>query len=160
MRKHTGKAQDLGYGHMGNGIVVWDRTREKHGDYLNVAHISRDRVIEWYAPLSDEQIADIVKNAEESDPQISQTQDTKVFSTRPTIKNQIQEEIDKLEERKDMAVYQRKITTQLCTAIEYDQEIGAIDRRLEQLQYRIKKVKYTPMETGKWNPDFNKLSFG
>lgn len=49
------------------------------------------------------------------------------------------DEIQKLERRKDMAVFQRKITTQLCTFIEYDQEIGAIDRRLEQLRYRLKK---------------------
>ena len=38
------------------------------------------------------------------------------------------EEIEKLEQRKDMAAYQRKITTCLGTAIEYDQEIAAIDR--------------------------------
>lgn len=37
-----------------------------------------------------------------------------------------------------MAAYQRKITTQLLTVIEYDDEIGAIDRRLEQLQYKLK----------------------
>lgn len=49
------------------------------------------------------------------------------------------DEIQSLEKRKDMAVFQRKITTQLATAIEYDQEIGAIDRRLEQLRYRLKK---------------------
>lgn len=48
------------------------------------------------------------------------------------------EEIEKLQKRRDMAAYQRKITTQLCTAIEYDQEIGAIDRRIEQLNYKLK----------------------
>ena len=48
------------------------------------------------------------------------------------------EEIQKLEKRKDMASYQRKITTQLGVAIEYDYEIGAIYRRLEQLRYRLK----------------------
>jgi len=48
------------------------------------------------------------------------------------------EEIQKLEKRKEMAVFQRKITTQIWTVIEYDQEIGAIDRRLEQLRYRLK----------------------
>lgn len=48
------------------------------------------------------------------------------------------EEIQKLEKRKEMAVFQRKITTQIWTVFEYDQEIGAIDRRLEQLQYRLK----------------------
>ena len=48
------------------------------------------------------------------------------------------EEIQKLEKRKEMAVFQRKITTQLWTVIEYDEEISAIDRRLEQLRYRLK----------------------
>lgn len=47
------------------------------------------------------------------------------------------EEIKKLEKRKEMAVFQRKITTQIWTVIDYDQEIGAIDRKLQQLQYRL-----------------------
>lgn len=45
---------------------------------------------------------------------------------------------ESLEKRKEMAVFQRKITTQIWTVIEYDQEIGAIDRRLEKLRYRLK----------------------
>lgn len=44
------------------------------------------------------------------------------------------EEIKKLEERKEMAMYQRKITTQLSTVWEYDREIEEIDRKLEQLR--------------------------
>ena len=48
------------------------------------------------------------------------------------------EEIQKLEKRKEMAVFQRKITTQIWTVIEYDEEISAIDRRLEQLRYGLK----------------------
>lgn len=48
------------------------------------------------------------------------------------------EEIEKIEQRKEMAEYQRKITTCLVTAIEYDQEIGAINRRLEILKYQLK----------------------
>ena len=44
------------------------------------------------------------------------------------------EEIQKLEKRKEMAVFQRKITTQIWTVFEYDEEIGAIDRKLEQLK--------------------------
>ena len=43
-----------------------------------------------------------------------------------------------------MAAYQRKITTQLLTVIEYDDEIGAIDRRLEQLQYKLKAEQKSP----------------
>lgn len=50
----------------------------------------------------------------------------------------IQEETQNLEKRKDMAVYQRKITTQALIAIEYDHEIASIDRRLEQLKYKLK----------------------
>ncbi|MCR4313458.1 MAG: hypothetical protein NUV58_04365 [Candidatus Roizmanbacteria bacterium] len=49
-----------------------------------------------------------------------------------------QEEIEKLEQRKEMAEYQRKITTCLGTVIEYDIEIGAINRRLEILKYKLK----------------------
>lgn len=52
---------------------------------------------------------------------------------------EILQEIEKLEKRKDMAMYQRKITTCIGTAIEYDQEIDAIDRRIGVLQYRLKK---------------------
>lgn len=44
------------------------------------------------------------------------------------------EEIQKLEKRKEMAVFQRKITTQIWTVFEYDEEIEAIDRKLEQLK--------------------------
>ena len=50
----------------------------------------------------------------------------------------ITEKIKNLEKRKEMAIYQRKITTQLLTVIEYDQEIGSIDRILEQLQHKLK----------------------
>jgi|JI9StandDraft_1071089.scaffolds.fasta_scaffold1194325_2 hypothetical protein len=48
------------------------------------------------------------------------------------------EEIAFFKKRKDMATYQRKITTDLGTAMEYDNEIDLIDRRLEQLAYRFK----------------------
>ena len=51
----------------------------------------------------------------------------------------IQEEIQKLEKRKEMALVQRKITTEFGTAMEYDQEIEQIDRRIEQLNYKLKR---------------------
>jgi hypothetical protein len=47
-------------------------------------------------------------------------------------------EIFTLEQRREAAVYQRKITTSLATAVEYDNEIAAIDRRLELLRYKLK----------------------
>jgi len=39
---------DIGMGHLGNGITVWDRSREKNGDYITVAHIGDDGKITWY----------------------------------------------------------------------------------------------------------------
>lgn len=52
---------------------------------------------------------------------------------------EIKNRINELEKRKDMAQFQRKITTQLLTVMEYDMEIAAIDRRLEDLNYDLKK---------------------
>lgn len=46
------KVEDLGFGHLGNGVTVWDRSRERNGDYLTVAHISRERKIDWHAKVS------------------------------------------------------------------------------------------------------------
>ncbi len=48
----------------------------------------------------------------------------------------IDKEIKRLKERKEMASFQRKITTEIWTAWEYDNEIAAIDRRIEQLRYK------------------------
>lgn len=53
--------------------------------------------------------------------------------------NKIENRISELEKRKDMALFQRRITTQLITAMEYDMEIAAIDRKLEMLRYDLKK---------------------
>ncbi|HML66093.1 MAG TPA: hypothetical protein PKC55_14775 [Dysgonomonas sp.] len=40
--------EDLGFGTLGNGVTVWDRIRKEHGDYLTVAHISRQRKVTFY----------------------------------------------------------------------------------------------------------------
>ena len=43
------KPVKLGYGHMGNGLTVWDSNREEHGDYKKVAHISDNgEIITFY----------------------------------------------------------------------------------------------------------------
>lgn len=34
----------LGFGSMGNGIIVWDRKRERNRDYLTVAHITKTQI--------------------------------------------------------------------------------------------------------------------
>lgn len=40
---------DLGCGRMGNGLTVWDRNKQKYGDYKIVAHISEDgKTISFY----------------------------------------------------------------------------------------------------------------
>lgn len=47
-------------------------------------------------------------------------------------------EIAELEKRLEAAMYQRKTTTTPINAYEYDIEIGAINRRLELLRYKLK----------------------
>ncbi len=38
---------DIGVGHLGNGLTVWDRNREKNGDYMTIAHIGETGKITW-----------------------------------------------------------------------------------------------------------------
>lgn len=52
----------------------------------------------------------------------------------------ITQEIARLEKRKEMAEFQRKITTEILTAMQYDIEIEALNRRLEQLNYKLKRL--------------------
>lgn len=49
--------------------------------------------------------------------------------------------IEGLKKRREMAVHQRKITTQILTVWEYDDEIEAIDRKIERLEYKLKNEK-------------------
>jgi hypothetical protein len=78
------KKRKLMFGCLGNGITVCDTLHEKHGDYEKVAHISTERIIQYYVPLSAEDTAKIVKVAESDDPSFSVSQpETKVFKTRP-----------------------------------------------------------------------------
>lgn len=73
---------DLGYGHMGNGLTVWNRQEEEHGDYKTIAHIAPDRTVTFYdndlPELIREQIQEIAATSEVS---ISAIQDAPVFST-------------------------------------------------------------------------------
>jgi hypothetical protein len=77
------KASDLGFGSLRNGTTVWDRSRERNRDYLTVAHISVERVITYRQPVSSEQRAAIEAFAATADPNVSATQDKKVFIDRP-----------------------------------------------------------------------------
>ncbi len=65
--------------------------------------------------------------------------DTQLKYRRLREKRELNKEINRLKERREMAAFQRKITTQLLTVMEYDMEIEAIDRRLWQLEYKLKR---------------------
>ncbi len=75
---------DLGYGHMGNGLTVWNRMETENGDYKTIAHIDTERKVTFYdAGIPEESKAQILKVAETSDMSISATQDAPVFTTPP-----------------------------------------------------------------------------
>ena len=83
------KAYDLGYGHLGNGITVWNRLEEEHGDYKTVAHIAPDRTVTFY----DEEMPQAVREeiqwiADTSEITISATQDGPVFNLPPKVQEQ------------------------------------------------------------------------
>ena len=48
------KQYDLGFGHLGNGITVYNRKEEKNGDYKNIAHIQHDRKVKFYQEIPQE----------------------------------------------------------------------------------------------------------
>jgi len=81
------KQYDINYGHLGNGLTVWNRLEEKDGDYVTIAHIGPDRVVTFYdKDLPDSIKAEIDHIALTSDARISVTQqDQCVFYTPPLI---------------------------------------------------------------------------
>ena len=93
--KEAAARYDLGYGHMGNGLTVWNRLAEEHGDYKTVAHIAPDRTVTFYDQDMPEtvkaQIREIAMTAEMS---ISATQDAPVFSVPPQVPEQEQAKQD------------------------------------------------------------------
>ena len=87
------KAYDLGYGHLGNGLTVWNRLEEEHGDYKTVAHIAPDRTVTIY----DEEMPQAVREeiqwiADTSEMTISATQDAPVFAVPPKVQESPQKE--------------------------------------------------------------------
>jgi len=79
---HT-SGYDLGYGHLGNGITVWNRLETVNGDYKTVAHIAPDRSVTIYDEDMPEEVrVKIFDYAENGDPDISATQQGKVFDDR------------------------------------------------------------------------------
>ncbi|HIT33765.1 MAG TPA: N-6 DNA methylase, partial [Candidatus Faecousia intestinigallinarum] len=78
------KAYDLGYGHLGNGLTVWNRLEEVDGDYRTVAHIAPDRTVTVYDEEMPQEVRDRIQQvADTSELTISSTQDAPVFSVPP-----------------------------------------------------------------------------
>lgn len=77
------KRYDLGAGHLGNGLVVWNRAEERHRDYVKVALVQEDRSIRVYDPVPAEVLAYIEHLAFTDDSTRSVTQPGRVFSTPP-----------------------------------------------------------------------------
>lgn len=83
---------DLGYGHMGNGLTVWNRLEEVHGDYKTLAHIYSDRSIVFFDTKLPEEINERIREiAATSEMTVSATQDTPVFSTPPQEPERVQD---------------------------------------------------------------------
>lgn len=75
---------DLGFGHLGNGITVWNRLETENGDFKTVAHIAADRTVTIYDEKMPEEVkVKIYDFAEKEDPNVSASQPGKVFESRP-----------------------------------------------------------------------------
>ena len=82
--KQTDIKYDLGYGHFGNGLTVWNRLQQENGDYKTIAHIESDRAVTFYDRNIPEEVRKrIYEVAGRSDMRMSDTQDAPVFSTSP-----------------------------------------------------------------------------
>lgn len=94
------KKYDLGFGYLGNGVTVWNRLQEEHGDYKKVAHISAEREVKYYdgnLPLDIKQ--KIEDYAATSTLTISATQNQQVFHVPPK-KKPLGEKISSAEAQK------------------------------------------------------------
>ena len=95
------KQYELGFGHMGNGLTVWNRREEKNGDYVTVAHIDPDRSVTFYdKDMPDSVKARIEDMARTSNMTVSATQDAPVF-TKPAQ----EKESDRQEETFDITFW-------------------------------------------------------
>ena len=87
------KRYDLGYGHLGNGLTVWNRLEEEHGDYKTVAHIAPDRTVQIYDEEMPQAVRDQIQHiADTSEMTVSATQDAPVFHTPPKVQEPPQKE--------------------------------------------------------------------
>ena len=87
------KAYDLGYGHLGNGVTVWNRLEEERGDYKTVAHIAPDRTVQIYDEEMPQAVREEIQRiADTSEMTISATQDAPVFAVPPRAQEPPQKE--------------------------------------------------------------------
>lgn len=87
------KAYDLGYGYLGNGVTVWNRLEEEHGDYKTVAHIAPDRTVTFYEEEMPQAVREEIQRiADTSEMTISVTQDAPVFAVPPRVQEPPQKE--------------------------------------------------------------------
>ncbi len=87
------KAYDLGYGYLGNGLTVWNRLEEEHGDYKTVAHIGSDRTVTIYDEEMPQSVREEIQRvADTSEMTISATQDAPVFAVPPRVQEPPQKE--------------------------------------------------------------------
>ena len=81
------------FSHMGNGVTVCNKLREKYGDYENIAHISTEREVTFYDDKMPEEVRKYIEDfAKYKDMQISASQPESVFSVPAFEKEQHQPE--------------------------------------------------------------------
>ena len=74
------KLENIGSGHLGNGLVVWNRAVEQHGDYKKIAHISANREIKYYMKRVSKEVRAHIEKLAQSNLSVSATQpEQKVF---------------------------------------------------------------------------------
>ena len=79
------KKYDIGFGHLGNGLTVWNRLEEKNNDYKTIAHIDINRNVKFYEELPENIKQKILTVAKTDNGNVSATQDQKRFATAPTL---------------------------------------------------------------------------
>jgi len=77
--------RNLIFGHLGNGLTVWNDLKEIRGDYEKVAHIKFDRSVTIYVDdLSNKDLESIIDTAKNDTSKVSVTQHFTVFNIPPT----------------------------------------------------------------------------
>lgn len=66
--------ETIHFGHMGNGVTVWDSSREVNHDYPTVAHISYERTVSYRETVSPEARRRIENFARYGNMSVSHTQ--------------------------------------------------------------------------------------